>query len=122
MPQAGRPQGFSRRHRFAARGSFGPVLAGSRKVRGSLAVVHALAGTPGRSRLGIALTRRLIPSSVERNHVRRIVREAFRRHAVKRAGLDCVVTMRATLPADDGAQLARELGALFDRVCARAAS
>ena len=121
MPQAGRPQGFSRRHRFVARGSFGPVLAASRKVRGSLAVVHAVAGAPGRSRLGIALTRRLIPSSVERNRVRRIVREVFRRHAVKGAGVDCVVAMRAALPAGDGARLARELAALFDQVCARAA-
>ena len=119
MPQAGRPQGFSRRHRFAARGAFGAVLAGSR-TRGALAVVHAVAGVPGRSRLGIALTRRLIPSSVERNRVRRVVREVFRRHALKQAGMDCVVMLRSRPPSGGGASLARELTELFDRVCARA--
>ena len=122
MPRAGRPQAFSRRHRFAARGSFGPVLASPRKSRGALAVVHAVAGAPGRSRLGIALTRRLVPSAVERNRVRRIVREVFRRHALKNAGIDCVVALRTKWPADDGEMLARELTALFDQVCARVGS
>ena len=121
MPTAGRPQGFSRRHRFAARGSFGPVLASTRKLRGALAVVHAVPGAPGRSRLGLALTRRLLPSSVERNRVRRIAREVFRRHAVKRAGLDCVVAMRAPLPRAGASALARELETLFDQLCARMA-
>jgi ribonuclease P protein component len=121
MPEARRPQGFSRRHRFAARGAFGPVLAGSRKVRGALAVVHAVPGSPGHSRLGVALTRRLVPSSVARNRVRRIVREVFRRHALKRAGMDCVISLRAPVAAADAPRLARELEALFDQLCARAA-
>lgn len=120
MPRAGRPQGFSRHHRFAARGSFGPVLGSPRKSRGSLAVVHTLAGVPGRSRLGIALTRRLVPSAVERNRVRRIVREVFRCHPLKSAGIDCVVALRTKWPADDGGLLAREVTALFDQVYARA--
>ena len=95
MPGGARPQGLSRRHRFVARGSFGPVLGAARKVRGALAVVHAVPGSAGRSRLGVALTRRLVPSSVERNRVKRVVREVFRRHAVKHAGVDCVVALRA---------------------------
>ena len=121
MPHAGRPQGYSRRYRFAARGSFGPVLGGLRKSRGALAVVHAVAGAPGRSRLGVALTRRLVPSAVDRNRVRRIVREVFRRHALKHVGVDCVVALR-TRWADDGEAFAREVAALFDQVCARAGS
>jgi ribonuclease P protein component len=119
MPGGARPQGLSRRHRFAARGSFGPVLASARKFRGTLAVVHAAPGAAGRSRLGVALTRRLIPSSVERNRVKRIVREVFRAHAVKQAGVDCVVTLRGPFATSQAAALARELGALFDQLCPR---
>ena len=118
MPGGARPQGLSRRHRFVARGSFGPVLGAARKVRGALAVVHAVPGAD-RSRLGVALTRRLVPSSVERNRVKRVVREVFRRHAVKHAGVDCVVALRAAFVRSQAPALARELGALFDQLCPR---
>ena len=119
MPGGARPQGLSRRHRFVARGSFGAVLGAARKVRGALAVVHAVPGSAGRSRLGVALTRRLVPSSVERNRVKRVVREVFRRHAVKHAGVDCVVALRAAFVRSQAPALARELGALFDQLCPR---
>jgi len=120
MPGGARPQGFSRRHRFVARGSFGPVLGAARKLRGTLAVVHAAPGFAGRSRLGVALTRRLVPSSVDRNRVKRVAREVFRRHAVKQAGVDCVVALRGPFAAALAPALARELGALFDQLCPRA--
>ena len=94
MPRGARKEGLSRRHRFAAQGSFGPVLRSPRKLRGTLALLHVAAGRPGLSRLGIALTRRIAPSSVHRNRIKRMVRELFRRHPVKLAGLDLVVALR----------------------------
>lgn len=116
MPRHARKEGFSRRHRFAQRGSFGPVLRSPRKIRGRLAVVHAVTGAGLASRLGIALTRRLVPSSLERNRVKRIVREVFRRHAVKDAGLDCVVTLRGRFDPATAGELRDEVGALLDQL------
>ena len=80
------------RHRFHARGAFGPALRSARKVRGSVALIHVVAGRPGISRLGIAVTRRVAPSSVVRNRMKRVVRELFRRHPAKAAGLDLVAS------------------------------
>ena len=117
MPRNARKEGYSRRHRFAARGSFGPVLRGSRKIRGRLAVLHAVATRSGFSRFGIALTRRLVPSSTHRNAVKRIAREAFRRHPAKSAGFDCVVTLREKLAPEAAAELRGEIGSLLDRLC-----
>jgi len=116
MPRHARKEGFSRRHRFAQRGSFGPVLRSSRKIRGRLAVVHAVSGAGGVSRLGIALTRRLVPSSLERNRVKRMLRETFRRHEVKDAGLDCVVTLRSRFDPATAAELRAEVASLFDQL------
>jgi ribonuclease P protein component len=117
MPQGGAPppEGFSRRHRFTSQGSFGPVLRGSRKLRGDLAVLHVVRNAEGPSRLGIALTRRLIPDAVARNRVKRVLREQFRRHAVKSRSLDCVITLRST-PRDEQALL-DEMRGLFDQLC-----
>lgn len=116
MSRNARKEGLSRRHRFAERGSFGPVLRGARKLRGRLVVLHAAPARGQDSRLGIALTRRLVPSSLERNRLKRIAREAFRRHALKGAGFDCVLTLRHRFDAADAPELRAEIQSLFDRL------
>ncbi len=116
MPRNARKEGFSRRHRFAERGSFGPALRGSRKARGELAVIHCIPGRAGASRFGVALTRKLVPSSLERNRVKRMAREAFRRHPMKSSGLDCVLTLRQKLARGSVAQLRGEICVLLDRI------
>ena len=120
MSRGARKEGLSRRHRFTAQGAFGPALGSSRKVRGTRALVHVLAGRPGVSRLGIALSRRTSPSSVHRNRIKRMVRELFRRHGVKAAGLDLVVAFRERVDGVASAELAREVTALLDQALDRA--
>jgi ribonuclease P protein component len=120
MPRSAREHGLSRRHRFTARGSFGPVLRSRKKIRGDAMTVHVLRAPVSTSRLGIALTRRLVPSSVDRSLVKRTLREAFRRHPVKSDGLDCVVALRARFERSGLAALREEAGRLFDRLHAEA--
>lgn len=115
MARAPREAGFSRRHRFTARGAFGPVLRRPRS-KGEWVTVQVLPGTPGASRLGVALTRRLARSAVARNRVKRIVREVFRHHAVKSAGLDCVVTLREPFDRSASEALRRDVERLFGAI------
>jgi ribonuclease P protein component len=116
MPRNARAQGYSRRHRFASPGAFGPVLRGSRKIRGRLATLHVVSSREGSSRLGVAVTRRLVPLSVDRNCLKRIAREAFRRHDAKRMGLDCVLMLRERIAREQQAAFAAEVGELLDRL------
>jgi ribonuclease P protein component len=116
MPRSARKEGYSRRHRFTTRGAFGPVLRGTRKLRGRLCVVHVAAAPDGNSRLGIALTKRLVPSSSERNRLKRLAREIFRRHVVKQSGFDCVVMLRQKFSPDQAAPIAAELMSHFDQL------
>lgn len=109
-------QGYSRLHRFAERGSFGPILRSPRKLRGRLAVIHVAPGRPRQSRLGLALTRRLVPLAVDRSRVKRVVREAFRRHDAKACGFDCVVTLRERFESAHLPAIAAEVGELLDRL------
>jgi ribonuclease P protein component len=121
MSRGARKDGLSRRHRFAAQGSFGPILRSARKIRGTKALVHLAMGQPGVSRLGIALTRRGVPSSVQRNRIKRMVRELFRRHPVKAAGVDLVVALRERLERAAHPALGVEVKALFDQALEKAA-
>ena len=120
MPRTPRAHGLSRRHRFTARGSFGPVLRSAKRIRGNAMIVHFLRATGTASRLGIALTRRLVPSSVDRSLVKRALRETFRRHPVKNDGLDCVVALRERFQRGALVGLRAEAGRLFDRLHAEA--
>jgi len=115
MPPRERAHALSRRHRITPQGSFGPILRSGRKLRGERLVVHALPGR-GCSRLGIALTRRLVPLAVDRNYVKRAVRDAFRRHGVKHSALDCVVALRARVERAAVPELVRELMQLLDEL------
>lgn len=116
MPRNARKEGYSRRHRFSARGSFGPLLRSNRKLRGPLTIIHVAAGPLLVSRLGVALTRRLVRSSVDRNFVKRTLREAFRRHPVKGSGLDCVVTLRGRFERGQVEAMVAEIHGHFDQL------
>ena len=122
MPRATRLEGYSRQHRFTELGAFGPVIRGSRKLRGPLSTLH-IAPAPGPvSRFGLALTRRMMPLSVTRNRIKRIGRDVFRRHAVRHAGLDLVLMLRCAIRGEAEAALRAELAGHFDQALRRAAA
>jgi ribonuclease P protein component len=110
-----RSEGLSRRHRFTVHGAFGNIFRNSRKLRTDHVVLHVSPGRPGMSRFGIAIARRVMPSAVQRNRVKRALREAFRRHPVKLVGVDVVAALRKRPdPAAERAMVA-EVIALLDR-------
>jgi ribonuclease P protein component len=49
------------------------------------------------ARLGLAIPRKQIRRAVERNRIKRLIRESFRRHQVLLRGLDVVVIGRSDL-------------------------
>lgn len=114
MPRRVHSEALSRRHRFASPGSFEPVLRRGRKLRGDHLVLHALPAANGASRIGIALARRVAPLAVQRNQIKRVVRETFRRHSVMHDGIDCVVALRAPASSLPGSRIASELAQLLD--------
>jgi ribonuclease P protein component len=46
------------------------------------------------ARLGIVASKKLLPNAVDRNRVKRIIREVFRHHQIKLCNLDLVVMVR----------------------------
>ena len=49
------------------------------------------------ARLGIITSTKSLPRSVDRNHVKRLVREAFRQHNIRHSKLDLVVKVGGDL-------------------------
>ena len=118
MTRGARKAGLSRRHRFVGRGAFAPALHSPRKLRGTTMLLHVVARPPGLSRLGLSVPKRQAPRAVDRNRLKRLAREAFRRHAVRDAGLDLVLTTRERFTRSAEAAWRNDLAALLDRVVA----
>lgn len=116
MPRSALPEGYSRRHRFSQRGSFGPVLRSPRKLRGKFAVLHFLDAPAGRSRFGIALTRRVVSDATDRNRLKRVARETYRRQAERPEGIDCVLSLKVRPGRQEEGEFVAELHALLQRL------
>ncbi len=79
---------------------FDAVYAGKARIERGPLVVHAIPSTSGRSRLGLAIGRRL-GNAVRRNRMKRLLRECFRLgHAEFPGAFDLIVGCRphAELP------------------------
>lgn len=118
MSRTARVEGYSRRHRFTAQGSFAAALRSPRKLRGDLVVLHVVPRRGEASRLGITITRRMVALSTDRNRIKRLAREAFRAHAAKGAGFDCVLSLRRAIPVSLEGAFGGEVRALLDQLCA----
>jgi ribonuclease P protein component len=116
MSRGARKEGLSRRHRFCGSGLFTAALRSPRKLRSSKAILHLVNGTPGCSRFGLALPRRMAPRSVDRNRMKRLAREIFRRHAVKGSGIDLVLAPKVRYAKSDEEDWKREIVGLLGRV------
>lgn len=80
-----------------------------------------LARANGRSgpRLGLAIARKRLPRAVDRNRVKRVVRESFRRHLGLLDGLDLVVLANPGARGGENRQLTRSLEQHWRRVAAK---
>jgi ribonuclease P protein component len=85
----------------------------------SVVVYESGAGAP---RLGLAVSKKAAGSSVERNRLRRLVRESFRLHQHSLPPVDLVVSARPTARGVDNRELHASLAALWKRVRQQCAS
>jgi len=85
---------FPRAFRLTARREFVAVYEKGRRAGSASFVMFALPNGAGHCRLGITVTRK-VGSSVQRNRIKRVLRDVFRRHRDELApALDLVVNAR----------------------------
>lgn len=84
-------------------------MSGGRKRRSSSFTAYEMAGEAESARLGLTVSRKAMPRSVDRNRFKRIVREAFR-GTTSLPTCDVVIMATATARTIERRQLAAELG------------
>ncbi len=109
-------QGLPRQSRLRTPKDFAVLSRGSKRVVGSYFQIRHTPGTQEKARLGLAVSRRVSGRAVQRNRIKRQVRESFRRHRIFLPSMDILVIARQGAAERDNTSLHAELESLFDRL------
>ena len=89
-----------RRFRLTRREGFTGILQ-KRARTNSWFAVHSEANQARHARLGMSVSKRVLPSAVQRNVVKRMIRECFRKYAHQSVASDIVIRLRKPLRSED---------------------
>ena len=93
---------------------------GQFKVSSKTVLILATANELSRPRLGLVIGKKNIRLAVQRNRVKRLIRESFRLRQQAIPALDVVVLARRGLDKQDNSLLYAELNTLWDKLLKRA--
>jgi len=95
---------------------FDAVYARGRRTGGEFFVVIARTNAAGGPRLGLSVAAKAVGNAVQRNRIRRLVRESFRHRQRELPACDLVVSARARARGVPSGELRASLEALWDKV------
>jgi ribonuclease P protein component len=109
-------RGLPRTQRLRRAAEFKRLYAQGRRLAadGFTAVIQP--NEAGMARLGLSIAARVLKLAVQRNRIRRIIRESFRQHQQHLPALDIVVGLRSSPQDVDNAQLRRSLDKLWQKI------
>lgn len=111
-------QTFARRYRLTKTDEFSSVFGFRRAIRGQLLILHyqPRAAEFTEARLGVVVGKKLLKRAVDRNKVKRIIREQFRVQKSSLPACDLVVRLAVKPGLLDSKQLAGDFLALLDKL------
>jgi ribonuclease P protein component len=113
---------FPAHKRLRRKSEFDAAYARGRRFGNGFFAVTASSNDKYGARLGMAVAVRTAGNAVERNRIRRIVRESFRLHQHTLPAVDLVVSARPKARGAPGAELHASLVDLWKKVIERCAS
>lgn len=114
--------GFARGSRLLTPSQFDAVYGTRRRVVDSCFSINVAPNELGFPRLGLSIGAKAVGDAVERNRVKRQVRESFRHEAAQLPALDLVVGARNGARTAHNARLRESLAALWTEIRKRCAS
>lgn len=85
----------------------------AKKIESEQIKIFFVRNTSKGARLGIIVRKKIFPTSVKRNRIKRVIREAFRKHAIGVKQVDLVVLAKVY---DGSTRLNNELQVLLSKI------
>ena len=111
-----RAAGLPREARLCRAGDFAALRNVSGRLGGRCFLVRYRRNELGHARLGLAISKRVSKRAVERNRIKRLLRESFRRIRFELPPVDMMVMAREQAAGVGGAELLAELDGLWKRL------
>lgn len=108
--------GLPREARIRRAGDFAVLRQASGRLGGRCFSVRYRKNDVGQARLGLAISKRVSKRAVDRNRIKRLVRESFRRARPQLPSVDLMVMARAEACTQPGTALLAELDALWRKL------
>ncbi|MDH2917085.1 MAG: ribonuclease P protein component [Gallionella sp.] len=91
---------FPRRYKLTRREGFSRILQ-QRAHTSNWFALHSQPNAESCARLGVSVSKRIVPSAVKRNSVKRLIRESFRLRTKSEVARDIVIRLRKPLGKQD---------------------
>ena len=107
---------FPPSHRLRSPNQFKRAYAQGKRLANEHFTVSAVPNDLAGARLGMSIAARNLRRAVDRNRIRRLIRESFRMHHHHLPCVDLVIGARSSVAMTDNASLACALQRLWDKV------
>jgi len=105
---------LTHRHRLRGTAAFAAVFRSGRRFEGSRLQILAVPTSSTTGRVGYVIGKKLLGRAVDRNRLKRMLREAIRRRRPAIEAFDLIVRLRQPCPAAELGGVAAEAAALLD--------
>lgn len=108
---------FTKEQRLLTPAAFREVFdAPERKLHQSHLMAFVSTNTHAQPRVGMAITKRKVPTAVARNLIKRQIREQFRVKAIDLENKDIVFIIKKSIKGIDKKELKSEINAIFKKI------
>lgn len=108
---------FTKEQRLLTPAAFREVFdAPERKLHQSHLMAFVSTNTHAQPRVGMAITKRKVPTAVVRNLIKRQIREQFRVKAIDLENKDIVFIIKKSIKGIDKKELKNEINAIFKKI------
>ncbi len=107
---------FPRNHRLATKAEFKRVFDQAQKINQRHVLILFRPNEISHPRIGIIVGKRVANSAVDRNRIRRVIRDSFRHQQQRLASLDIVVIARAQCDTLSKAKLRKGIDDLWEKL------
>lgn len=108
---------FTKEQRLRTPAAFREVFdAPERKLHQSHLMAFVRSNTLEQPRVGMAITKRKVPTAVSRNLVKRLIRESFRKQADNLENKDIVFIAKKSIKGLENKDLIKEINGIFKKI------
>lgn len=117
----GAPTGLPRSARIREAQAYQQVFRDPLKLSGKHFVIYARSNAYGHARLGLAIAKKAVKKAADRNRLKRVSRESFRRRRTELPPYDLIVTARRDIEMVPNRELFSSLDELWSKLISRCA-